>query len=68
MVIGSYVTLNIYRLGGGDPAVPTADVGELPPGTSRERTSRKERIKALLGPGAWLAIRCIRSRPDVALR
>ena len=51
IVIGSYVTLNIYRLGGGDPAVPTADVGELPPGTSRERTSRKERIKALLGPG-----------------
>ena len=51
IVIGSYVTLNIYRLGGGDPAVPTADVGELPPGTSRESTSRKERIKALLGPG-----------------
>ena len=51
IVIGSYVTLNIYRLGGGDPAVPTADVGELPAGTSRERTSRKERIKALLGPG-----------------
>ena len=51
IVIGSYVTLNIYRLGGGDPAVPTADVGELPAGTPRERTSRKERIKALLGPG-----------------
>ena len=51
IVIGSYVTLNIYRLGGGDPAVPTADVGELPAGTSRERSSRKERIKALLGPG-----------------
>ena len=51
IVIGSYVTLNIYRLGGGDPAVPTADIGELLPGTSRERTSRKERIKALLGPG-----------------
>ena len=51
IVIGSYVTLNIYRLGGGDPAVPTADVGELPAGTSRERTSRKERIKALLGQG-----------------
>ena len=51
IVIGSYVTLNIYRLGGGDPAVPTADVGELPPSTSRERTSRKGRIKALFGPG-----------------
>ena len=49
--IGGYLTLNIYRLGGGDPAVPTADVGELPAGETAKPDTVGKRIKSLFGPG-----------------
>ena len=51
VVIGGYLALSIYRLGGGEPTVPTADVGELPAGEAPRSESMRKRIKSLLGPG-----------------
>ena len=51
MVLGGYLNLTIYRIDGGNPSVPTADIGELPAGESPQSDSLRKRIKSLFGPG-----------------
>lgn len=51
IVIGGTLVVSVYRLGGGDPSQPTADVGELPAGETAKTGTVRQRIKSLLGPG-----------------
>ncbi len=60
--LGGNLTVSIYRLGGGDPMAPTADIGELPAKGAEEPDTLRKRIKSLFGPG-HLAGRPVRPEP-----
>ena len=62
IVMGGTLVVSIYRLGGGDPSQPTADVGELPAGEMAKTDTVRQRIKSLFGPGR-LAGHPIRPEP-----
>ena len=62
IVLGGSLTVSLYRLGGGDPSQPTADVGELPAGEPAKPDTVRQRIKSLFGPGR-LAGRPLRPEP-----
>ena len=62
IVMGGTLVVSIYRLGGGDPSQPTADVGELPAGETAKTDTVRQRIKSLFGPGR-LAGHPIRPEP-----
>ena len=51
IALGGSLTTTIYRLGGGDAAHPTADIGEVHAGQAAQPEALRERIKSLLGPG-----------------
>ena len=64
IVMGGTLVVSIYRLGGGDPSQPTADVGELPAGETAKTDTVRQRIKSLFGPGR-LAGHPIRPEPGM---
>ena len=51
LVMGGTLISAISRLDTTDSGTATADVGETPGGESTRRTTRRERIKSLFGPG-----------------
>ena len=51
IVLGGNLAATIYRLGGGHPPHPTADIGELPAAESSQPDSLRKRIKSLFDPG-----------------